>query len=473
LMPTRPGHGGKSIADIAHLYLSGAKNHPAADASAGGGAERPALRLANADDPTIGPDGVDVVAVVWDHLGPAAANGAHVYAEHLARVGKRVALLTVDAAGAALRVLHRTDEAPLHASAGAVDEALTDPEHLDCLVGVVDRLVLRVGGSASQHAAALADGAGSVCVLGGCDANALTLSYQAVKATVQRYPDKSVSIFLLDAVSVQEAEEAARKLTDLGERFLGRRLFCEGWSLRNGAVDSRMVQHCEATDGEWAQRWIEKLGRFVARSRSASNGSRPDGGVVAVASSGQEEGAAPSGDETTASGQAADEPPHSPAHADAASGNGVTALEPIDRPIASADDLYRFVCGRARGVEPGREDTVLNVARAREGQLARVVVTRGGLRIAVVAVCGDGGGAVQTAREALDWADQVLSQPPARARHLVVACTHGGVEAKLQAERAGLPARVIQVRHFSLGSRLGVLVDCWSCGALGVDPTFR
>ena len=470
-MPTRSGHSGKSIADIAHLYLSGAKNHPAADASAGGDGQRPALRLAGAVEPVNGADCVDVVAVVWEHLGPAATNGAHVYAEHLARVGKRVALLTVDAAGAALRVLHRTDEAPLHTSKGAVEEGLTDPEHLDCLVGVVDRLVLRVGGSASQHAGALAEGAGSVCVLGGCDANALTLSYQALKATVGRYPDKKVSVFLLDAVSVQEAEEAARKLTDLGERFLGRRLACEGWSLRNGAVDSRMIQHCEATDGEWAQRWIEKLGHFVARSRSASNGGHLDDGVVAVASSGQEKSAA-AGDGPPAPGQVAEGPEESPSQADAASGNGVTSLEPVDRPIASAEDLYRFVCGRIRGVEPGRDDTVLNVACAPAGQLARVVVTREGLRIASVAVCGGGGGAVQTARAALDWADQVLNQPPARACQIVIACTHGGVDARSQAERVGLPARVVQVRHFSLGSRLGVLVDCWSCGALGVDPTF-
>ena len=471
-MPTRPGHGGKSIADIAHLYLSGAKNHPTVDASAGGNGQRPVLRLAGEGEPAVEADCVDVVAVVWEHLGPAAANGAHVYAEHLARVGKRVALLTVDAAGAALRVLHRTDEAPLHTSKGTAEQTLTDPEHLDCLVGAVDRLVLRVGGSASQHAGSLADGAGSVCVLGGCDANALTLSYQAIKATVARYPDKKVSVFLLDAVSVQEAEDAARKLTDLGERFLGRRLACEGWSLRNGAVDSRMVQHCEATDAEWAQRWIEKLGHFVARSRSASNGGHLDDGVVAVASSGQEKSAA-AGDGPPAPGQAAEGPEESPSPADAASGNGVTSLEPVDRPIASAEDLYRFVCGRVRGVEPGRDDTVLNAACAPADQLARVVVSRDGWRIATVAVCGDGGAAVQTAREALDWADQMLSQPPARGRQIVVACTHGGLDAKVQAERAGLPARVVQVRHFSLGSRLGVLVDDWRCGALGADPTFR
>jgi len=428
-MSTRPGRG-KSIADIAHLYLS-SSDRPA-DHRLPDGKSQPVLKLTEPTDGAVRA-AAEVVAVAWEHLGPAAANGAHVYAEHLARAGQRVAVLTVDAAGAAVRLLQRADESPPQAvDAARGDGLLGEPEQLERLMDLVDRLVIRVGCSLSDQQDVVLNHADSICVLVDSQPQALATSYQTMKVLARQWPAKPMCLFAVDAVSALEAEAAARRLADLAERFLGRDVRCEGWSLRSGAVRSQILEHHQASGNGWAAQWLDKLGQFVGSRRSDPH----------------RDGEAPVETELPAGPE------------DATSPVTIKALTEVDQPIRNAEDMYRFVCNRAAELQTDQADLVLQPPDAPTGLVVRVLMSVDGARTAVVATCGDGRGALEAGMAALEWAGRVVHNPPETGRRILVACADAGELLRtIAAGGLKLPAEVMVVRQFSLGSRLGVSVE--------------
>lgn len=443
-MPTRPGRG-KSIADIAHLYLS-SSDRRADDDRPADGESQPVLKLT---EPTEGAvqAAAEVVAVAWEHLGPAAANGAHVYAEHLARAGQRVAVVTVDAAGAAVRLLQRADESPPQAvEALRGDGLLGEPEQLERLMGLVDRLVIRVGCSLSDQRDVVLSQADSICVLVDCQPQALATSYQTMKALARQWPAKPMCLFAVDAISAPEAEAAARRLADLAERFLGREVRCEGWSLRSGAIRSQILEHHQASGNGWAAQWLDKLGQFIGRRGS---GPHRDGEA-------QVETELLAGPE------------------DATSPVTVKALTELGQPIRNAEDMYRFACNRAAELEADQADLVLQPPDAPAGLVVRVLMSMDGARTAVVASCGDGRGSLEAGMAALEWAGRVVRSPPETGRRILVACADAGESLRsIAGGGLKLPAEVMVVRQFSLGSRLGVSVERVGCNGSEAGAVLR
>lgn len=259
----------KPLSEIGHLFLSSVRERqlnglPLPQRTPPGGTPAPrsdvSLDLTPEEYAQVFGEGADeavvarrtppVTAIIGEHLNGKQLSRVKDYARHLATAGGRIGLIELDGSEFRLMCFEPGESNPTEAATAETATDCYDPramaEAIEELNFDVDRWLLLIPSPRVPEAQPLLKLVDHWVLLTTCDHDGVVSSYRMLKALADLHTPR-LSLAVLDAIDVAQADKVYKKLSGVCQQFLDRTLEAESPVRREYRVCEHVVMLCRPT----------------------------------------------------------------------------------------------------------------------------------------------------------------------------------------------------------------------------------